>query len=280
MFDLKYVIPSKDMTDFVSVFYLLQSDEENIEELERADIAQLRFVLAGEGVIQFPDGAVETFKPVSLCGPRNSASKIIAKGPIKTFGLGLRPAGWAMLTGADAMQFADRIVDGAVHLSANIMTLHAKLMKAKSIDEMALATDQFARANVFQPHSTPFWFIRAVDQWLETNIAPEIDALMETTKLSRRQVDKLIKQLYGSTPGLLVRKYKALQTASAISSGVGAWQDYAADFYYDQSHCIRDLKRFTGLTPSAIKDKTARLPKQTFERRNLAGLTANIILKT
>ena len=69
---------------------------------------------------------------------------------------------------------------------------------------------------------------------------------------------------------MLARKYRALKTAVRIANGDGVWQDYVGDTYYDQSHCIREIKAFTGVTPEAIR-KTPRLTKATFERHKLKG---------
>ena len=47
----------------------------------------------------------------ALCGPTTVAVNFVARGPLKIFGAGLLPAGWAALVGAGASEFADMLVN-------------------------------------------------------------------------------------------------------------------------------------------------------------------------
>jgi AraC-like DNA-binding protein len=271
VFELKYAPPPRDLTDFVSVFYRFESDEAEMNELERADIAQLRFAWAGEGDIVFPDGKREFIPPDAIYGPRTSASRIQAAGSMRIFGIGILPAGWAALTNESAAAFANRIIPAADLLGAAASDLRSELEACSTLDAMAECATMFMRAAIEANDTVPLWFTRAVDSWLQTSLDPAFDDLIAATGQPRRKAEAMIKQLYGATPKLLARKYRALRTANLIAHGDGTWQDYAAEHYYDQSHCIRDIKEFIGITPSAIRDELSRLTTMTFSRRRLAG---------
>lgn len=274
MFELTYRPPPRDLIDFVSAFYLFEADEVAIDDLERADVAQLRFVIAGSGDILFPDGRAEAFHPASLCGPRLTASRVRARGPVRMFGCGLQPAGWIALTHADASTYANRIADAEAVLGDGMAACRAAVAAAPDIDAMADIVAAHLRACVAAAQGLPIGLIRVVDGWLESSISPEIADLVAQTGLSQRQTEKLVKQVYGAPPKLLARKYRALRTANAIAHGDGSWQDYAADYYYDHSHCIRDIKAFIGITPAAICKARSRLSQLTFGRRQLEGSIA------
>jgi AraC-like DNA-binding protein len=93
-------------------------------------------------------------------------------------------------------------------------------------------------------------FARAVDAWLQACASPELADLAAATGLSRRQLERRCNQLYGVPPKLLARRHRALQAAALIA------QDRdAPDGFYDQSHMIRELKRFVGLTPRQIRER-------------------------
>lgn len=271
LLSLNYVPPPADLSEFLTAFYLFSSDETELNELERADVAQFRLVLAGEGYLEFPDGARYPFTPCSLIGPRTVASRIVANGPIRVFGAGLLAPGWATLTGLDATAFTNKMVDGAQLIGREMEDMHRAMMAADSLDQMVEVGITFARSLGKQADGVPLWFTRAVDRWLTGGPKPVIAELIADTGLTRRQIEKLTKQLYGSTPGLLVRKYRALRTANALARGDDQWQSLAADGYYDQSHLIRELKEFTGITPRAIQEEEARLSRLTFGRAALAG---------
>ncbi len=271
-FKLDYLPPAPDMVDQVSAYYLFDTDEDTLDELERADIGQLRFALRGEGVMHLSEGATAFIHPVSVYGPRVMASRIIARGPVTVFGLGLLPSGWAALTRLDASTATNCILDGTSLFGAAATSLFARLRDCTAIAEMKALAEGFLRGQFAANSSQPdLWFVHAVYAWLESDINPDLDTLVAQTGLTLRRVEMLMKQYYGAPPKMIVRKYRALRTANAIAHGRGDWRDFASECYYDHSHCIRDVKRFVGITPAAIADHPHRLLGLTFGRSALAG---------
>jgi AraC-like DNA-binding protein len=264
----------------VSAFYLFKTDESGFEDLERADIAQLRFVIAGSGKVRFGTGSTQDILPVSIMGPRTKATKVTVCGPARLFGVGLLPAGWIAFTGLHADKHINSILDGAELLGPRVEETRQRLIAMESVDEMASLMTELARNYSERAQKVPHWFIRAVDEWLNSRLSPDIAELENATNLSRRQIERLCRQLYGSPPKLLVRKYRALRTANAIARGKGDWQDFIDDAYYDQPHCIREVKEFVGITPSAIRAHASRLTSKTFDRSQLFGRIAQLSAET
>jgi AraC-like DNA-binding protein len=271
LFQLKYAPPPRDLADFVSVFYRFESDEPQMDELERADVAQFRFARTGAGKVVFKNGSVEQIERVAVYGPRTMASRIIAQDPIEMFGFGILPAGWGAMTDISAATVANCIVPAKDIFGAGVDDLTKALAGCATLDDMAEKASDYIRKIAINGDPTSLWFSREVDSWLQKSMVPDFEELLSTTGLPRRRVEILIKQLYGATPNLLIRKYRALRTANLIAHGDGRWQDYAAELYYDQPHCIREIKQFIGITPSAIRDEVSRLTTMTFSRRRLAG---------
>jgi len=270
LLNLVYAAPAPALADYVSAFYLFETDEPHFSDIERADIAQLRFSLSGSGDISFGQNDTQSFLPVTLIGPRMQASTLRVSGPAVCFGMGLLPAGWCALTGLPAHDFANRLVDARNRVSGDVDALRDAMMAAGCFQDMVDAGERFVADVVSKAETPPFRLIRAVDAWLETNMDPDVGDLAEKTGLSAAQLQRQLKSVYGASPKLLARKYRALKTAVRIANGDGVWQDYVGGTYYDQSHCIRDIKTFTGVTPEAIR-KTPRLTKATFERHKLKG---------
>ena len=271
MIRLEYLPPPPDLRAYISAYYLFETDEPHFADIERADVAQLRAFLTGSGELNFSGGDRYQNFPLSLFGPRMSATSVILKGPVRLFGIGLLPAGWSALTKLSAADYADTLVDAAAILGVDTLEAMAMLSGLATLAEMAEVMNNVARRFESLAEKVPHWFIRAVDEWLEQRLSPDIADLEKATGLSRRQIEKMTKQIYGAAPKLLQRKYRALRTANAISNGNGDWQDFIDDAYYDQSHCIREIKEFVGITPGAIKDHTSRLSELTFARSQLAG---------
>lgn len=271
MIRLEYLPPPPDLRAYISAYYLFETDEPHFADIERADVAQLRAFLTGSGELNFSGGGCYQNFPLSLFGPRMSATSVILKGPVRLFGIGLLPAGWSALTKLSAANYADTLVDAAAILGVDTLEAMAMLSGLATLAEMAEVMNNVARRYESFAEKVPHWFIRAVDEWLEQRLSPDIADLEKATGLSRRQIEKMTKQIYGAAPKLLQRKYRALRTANAISNGNGDWQDFIDDAYYDQSHCIREIKEFVGITPGAIKEHTSRLSELTFARSQLAG---------
>jgi methylphosphotriester-DNA--protein-cysteine methyltransferase len=277
---LEYLPPPLDLRPYISTYYLFESDESHFADIERADVAQLRAFLNGSGEIRFPDGKKYRNFPISLFGPRMCASSVALTGPVKLFGVGLLPAGWSALTKASAANYADTLINAEIILGIDTHEAMKMLSAMTTLAEMAEAMNEIARRFESYAEKVPHWFIRAVDDWLEQRLSPDIVDLEKSTGLSRRQIDKMTKQIYGASPKLLQRKYRALRTANAIANSNGDWQDFIDDAYYDQSHCIREIKEFVGITPGGIKEHASRLSDLTFGRSQLAGAVAPLSSQT
>lgn len=282
MLNLSYAPPPADLAEYISAFYLFDCDEGELEDVERADIAQFRIILEGEAQCGFPDGSVVDYPATALFGPRLTSTTVKARsdGRMRLFGCGILPAGWALSVRKPAFECANRIFPAEDLLGGDFAGYAKALAKVERFDEMVAISVANCRNFYSQAEPAPLWFVRAVDSWLEASISPDIRALEEATGLSRRQIERQCKQYYGAPPKFLVRKYRALRTANAIANGKENWQDFVEDAYYDQSHFIREIKEFTGLTPGAIRNSTSRITQLTFGRAQLAGEVKPLVSMT
>jgi AraC-like DNA-binding protein len=260
---LDFEAPPADLITYISGYYLFLSDEDRCEDIDRADIAQFRVVLSGTGRITSAHGSMGEHFPAALIGPSTVAAPFVIDGPAALFGVGFLPAGWVAFTGLAADKYTNSVAHAEIIFGNATQRIVSALQSATSIADMANVMNERWRAEIAKGVEVPHWFIRAVDEWIESHISPEIEALEATTGLSRRQIERMAREIYGSPPKLLARKYRALRTASAIAYGKGDWQDFIDDAYYDQSHCIREIKEFIGITPGAIRDNLSALTKLT-----------------
>ena len=278
---LDYAAPPADLADYISAFYLFEAELDQLEDIERADIGQLRIVLDGSAEVHFGDGRTAPFHPTSLFGPRMAASRIIARGPkLRMFGCGLLPAGWGMTVRKHADQCVDHVFAASDLVTMDTEGLHAEMNSKQSLSEMVELFTERARRFYAEAPSSPLWFIRACNQWLESGLAPDIADLETATGLSRRQIERLCRQHYGAPPKFLVRKYRALRAANAIAHGQSDWQELIGSAYYDQSHFIREIKEFAGMTPSAIRDVKSPLSMLAYGRAQLAGSVGPLVSET
>lgn len=96
-------------------------------------------------------------------------------------------------------------------------------------------------------------FRRTIEAWLARCPSPIMADLLAATGLSPRQLERKCRAIYGKPPRLLATQNRALRAAAAMAAQPEADHDTVTFGFYDQSHMIRDVKRFTGLTPGQIR---------------------------
>jgi AraC-like DNA-binding protein len=267
---LDYVVPDAEFAPYVTLFYRFRADVPEFVDTERADHAQLRFRLSpGEAGYLFPDGTAQAATPCHVLGATSGAIRTHVIGPVHVFGMGLTPLGWATMIGSDASAMANRVIDAEVVFGSGVAQVATALGDAIDGEAMVEIVRPLLRASIGgDVHRPALAFVRAVDAWLAASFSPDIEDLARATGLSRRQVERRCNALYGAPPKLLARKYRALRAAVAMASHDADIDLLIADGFYDQSHMIREIKQFTGLTPGQVRGEVAQLTQMTIERRH------------
>jgi AraC-like DNA-binding protein len=279
---LDYVVPAPDLADYVTLFYDFSADVPVFEDVERADHAQLRFRLSpGRGSYRFADGTEQDAPDIHLIGPTSGSTCVRAEGPVTVFGLGLTAAGWGAIVGVDASTMLNRVIDaerifGAASLTATV----AGLRLTDGVSARAKLVEALQRDRI-SAGARPALFVQHVEAWLAASPSPEMACLIGATGLSRRQVERKCNALYGFPPKLLARKYRALRAAVALVAGEESVNDAVDRGFYDQSHMIREIKHFTGLTPRQICAEPSALARLTISgRRALDGVVGPLVSGT
>ena len=278
MIDVQYEAPDRRLAGLISSFYRLDYQGDNFSELERADRAQFRFQLLGTGEYHFANGEVTPTYPVTVIGPTTAPVIAKAQTSLSIFGWGMNPAGWAALMGSEAADYIDGAFDARHIFGDWIMQVRDELIAANEFaDQIELGC--IAAEDIFRYKSTaPFEFTTKVDSWLASNSDPDVDALAAATSLSQRQLERMTKRHYGMPPKKLARKYRALRAAQLLAHGDSLDDAGLGLAFYDQSHLIREVKIFTGLTPSQLRDGQSELTRATMDgRRALGGKVSPLI---
>lgn len=179
---------------------------------------------------------------------------LTAQGPLALFGIGLLPLGWAELIGLPANALADdRTELASVMPPALVSELMDALANAGTDAARLKLITQFLEERLAVGRHPAGWFTRLADQWLTASPNPQVDALVAASGMSLRSVERLCDRLYGASPKLLARKYRALGAAVRLGLGEARdWADAAGDAFYDQAHFIREIRAFTGQTPASL----------------------------
>ncbi|NWK96727.1 AraC family transcriptional regulator [Sphingobium lactosutens] len=271
---LRYFAPPEHLRAYFGSLYLFSVSADNYADATRADVPQLRFMLTGSGDYHFQDGAVMATPPVCLLGPTMGATRFALEGQACVLGVSLLPAGWMSLHGGDASGLADRLCDLVAERGPAYGALLDRLREmedGQAEDMAALCWKELGR--LVKPVRQAIWeLLAAVDAWLIGEGSPRIEALVETTSLSPRQLARLTNKYYGAPPKLLARKYRALRCSARIALDGDSWQQLCEEAgFYDQSHFIREIKHFIGLTPHQLQTEPTAVAQLTLLRRSLGS---------
>ena len=257
MMELRYAAPAEDVRDIISIYYYGAVKTSFVGE-ERAAIAQFRVHLNGGVHATMPGGKTFHIVETSVQGPTTGPIKYEFHADSAFVGCGLLPCGWDALVGRSAADHANMALPLSPLFKTDPRAFEKRLTAANSFEDMVPIMDEFARHLKSRVDENVCEFVRLVDNWLVASPSPDVADLYDAIALSSRQIERLVKHLYGGPPKFIARKYRALRAARQIKEdGVPA-----EDAFYDQSHMIRELKHFTGHTPSRIQldtDELARL---------------------
>lgn len=275
-FELQYFPPEPDLAEMVSSFYFVRIDMPLFDESERADRPQFRIMSTTEGEYIFPDGHRFPAKRATIIGPTSGSVRATGRGPLRIYGFGMMPAGWATLMGDHADKLTDRAIDAADLFGTWVDDVVEALIAAEDTAARLVIGNNFVREIMKQNEPAPVWFTRTVDQWLTASSSPQVHDLVDATGMSIRSVERMTKHYYGLSPRMLARKYRAVRAASALARG----ETLDADAFYDQSHLIREMKRFAGATPGQLAKPTLYTEATTRGRKQMTGKVSPLVSDT
>lgn len=277
MVALSYFVPPADLADRFGALYLFSADKPQVADHTRADFAQIRFMIAGTGDYTFVDDRVMETPACCLLGPTSAATRFNVAGPMQVVGVTVLPLGWASLGAGDADKAADHALDLCTVLGPQWQCVMEMLRETEDPTDAAARFWGFIRSQMRTLSDAERSFVEKTDAWLTDERSPRVDKLQEATGLSARQVARWCNRLYGAPPKYLARKYRALRCALILARDEVEWTELCDDgAFYDQSHFIREVRHFTGLTPTELREKASIVIRLSMERRDVDGEFANL----
>jgi AraC-like DNA-binding protein len=276
LIDLTYFPPPEELRPYFGSAYLFTADRPVVADVTRADFAQLRFMLSGVGDYHFVTGTKSSTPECCILGATLGATRFEVDGPLQVVGVSILPLGWVALGLENAGDLADGVADMADRLSPEAATLLAAFRGMTDPNEAMTPLWTFL-AGLLKPVSrSSIAFVAKCDTWLTDEPSPRVEALVEATGLSARQVERLAKRHYGAPPKYLARKFRALRCAAELALDHQDWTEMVGGAFYDQSHFIREIKHFIGLTPHQLKTDPTIVAQLTLQRRAMVGYVAEI----
>jgi len=260
--NLRFALPAEPLRPFVTTYYCTDAvcspREPWLEDYLHPEWGNLRFLSQTEAHSVIGPGELQRCPRLTVTGPTSRAARF-RLGSGRSWGIGLLPAGWASLFSVQAGDYADRFVDGLsdpafaalAPLSHALATSGGDHASELALIEAHMAT-LFARAQPVDPA------IAALTAALLDPELVSVAELVERLGMNIRSLERLSRRAFGFPPKLLIRRQRFLRSLARFMLDPSLKWLGALDYHYhDQSHFVRDFRRFMGMVPSAY----ARLDK-------------------
>ncbi len=275
---MRYSPPPPHLGDRISSLYDVEHSAAEYNELERADRPQLRIMIAGSGHFHFANGRIDASTRMVVMGPTSGPVRGIGVGPMRVAGAGLLPPCWLAMMGREADAHVDCAIDGEKLFGAAGTDLVEAVMGADDTDARFAAICAFIDEQTQDANPEDVRLTEAVDAWLTNHASGSIEDLARSVGMSVRQLERRVKRSYGLPPKTLARKYRALRAALAMARGEDIAKNGIADDFYDQSHLIREVKRFAGMTPQQLRAQPAGvMTEHAYGRKALEGRVGKLV---
>lgn len=252
--------PPTEAAALVHTFYTIATDAGQIEEAIPAYSAQLIVMVRGQVRFTFADGTTGTSACVFINTPQMRSARAVLEGPVLQVGASLTHAAWQRLANLPADEVHDRLLSAeAVLMPAQIAALEAAAADCRSgritpEDVCAVLTEVIAAApySLRPDHEA---VVEAILRWLASGFDPALADLYAGLDMSQRQVQRISRRFFGVAPAQVLKRFRALRAAMLLSQpGISReLHDELMATFFDQAHLIRDIRRFTGRTPSQFR---------------------------
>ena len=167
----------------------------------------------------------------------------------------LTPIGARLLFGIPMSELTGRIVSIRDVLPAAHRNLCERLQDISDWDarfDLLDSTLADLMAEARETTNIVSWAVRRIEQ---SGGAVDMRTLVRELGYSQRHVNTMFHDQVGLPPKLLARIVRFHRLVKHLRQGnSGTWADLALEFgYYDQSHLVRDVRQFTGITPSEMR---------------------------
>jgi AraC-like DNA-binding protein len=253
------IAPPAALAAWVNTFYIVETGPGRIEETMPAFTAQLMVLVQGGARIVYPAGRTDEFGRVSINAPQLRSAAAVLEGPALVVGASFSPLGWQALSNLAADIVHDRLIAASAVLrpqQIGRLEQAASDCAAGRLHPEALcdALGTVISAAPFPLRPDHVEVIEAMTAWLASGFDPPLSALHEAVPISPRQLQRISRRFYGVAPAQVLKRHRAIKAAILLANpDLRAQRDEMLDTYFDQAHLIRDIRRYTGRTPTQLR---------------------------
>jgi AraC-like DNA-binding protein len=254
------IVPSADAAVLVNAFYIIETGGEPIEEAVPAYAAQLLVMVRGRVTFTFADGSTGQSSTVFINAPQMRSGRALLEGPVLQVGASLTHTAWQRLSNLPADEVHDRLIPADAILAPDqiaAIEAAAAACRAGTIPPEALCDTltQVIAAGPYALRPDHVAVVESILRWLASGFEPSLADLHASVSVSPRQLQRICRRFFGVPPAQVLKRFRALRAAMLLSQpGMSAeLHDQLIGGYFDQAHLIRDIRRYTGRTPTQFR---------------------------
>jgi AraC-like DNA-binding protein len=256
------ILPSKELLPYIKHYLFLESPGNNIKKMRLFTdgntgivfcLNERIFSIESSGFLphSFIYGQISKFKDLYLM---NEATFIIVV---------FQPDGLYKLLGISAHELKEKIISAGDIFGSNGLMLHNKLIILHNLEDRLNALNRFFYESITKHTIRNQGLISASLKYITTHKgAVTLLQLIKHTGYTERHIERAFSESIGISPkkfGSIVRLHSFLKLLKNKSS-----QNYLTTMcydsgYFDQSHLIREFRKYTGITPNEYLNDTSRL---------------------
>jgi AraC-like DNA-binding protein len=244
-----------ELSHLVRFFWSLESAEHGAHphRLIAETCPNIVFVLQG-GFVE-ADGS--ECPKAHLAGAMGGHMNMVGQGPFSLFGVYLWPWAVRVFFGLEPAQCKDRLISLTDVCGTKAGTLELELQRATDTDMRIDRITHFLSERGAAPKAVAV-LEPLVTALHGTHAEASVEELITRSGLSRRSFERRFKDCTGFSPATYLRILRFQGTYRMLENGKAhSLTDIAyASGFFDQSHFIRDFKRFSGLNPRSYFVKT------------------------
>lgn len=262
-FRFEIIAAPAHLAGWINTFYVIETLEAQIAEIVPAYSAQVILMVRGDLVFAHDEAAPQRAGTLAINAPQLKAVPCVVEGPALLIGASLTPLGWQALANLPADKVRDRLLaPDAVLSDAQIAALveAAAACRAGQISakDVSAQMAEVIAAAPFALRRDQVAVVEAITRWLGSGFDPPLSALHESIGLSPRQLQRLSRRYFGAPPAQVLKRVRAIRAAMLLANPAlpDKLRDDMMTGYFDQAHLIRDIRRYTGRTPTQLRART------------------------
>lgn len=271
--------PSAALAPYVARHYVFSVDAPDAFELTDhllAETAFVRLLLQGDWGAELTPGAWSNVGQAVFFGPNSRPLRVRVRGGFRVVGIAFCPAGWRALSDVGVDRFVDAMVPLAEVAGARADELLADVGAITQDDEAGDAqvvaaierhVSAWLEARGWPP---PEPAMQAFEQVARNRSTALVADICRSLGVSQRQLERMCRTCFGLSPKAVLRRSRFLDMAAAVRGlSQAGEEELAALRFYDQSHLIREFRRFSGMTPGQFEKTPTPLLTAGLELREL-----------